>query len=82
MPIQHASQSASPRRSACSTKLALRGNGCTTTRYLGSSSGGGGVFARFGILREGDGGNRSLGERDQGVQVEWVAFERRRTGVK
>src|SRR6266851_3430859 len=48
-PVQHASQSASVRRSACSSKFALSGYGCTTVKYLGSSSGGGGVGMRFGI---------------------------------
>src|SRR5712672_565361 len=49
-PVQHASQSASVRRSADNIRLALSGYGCTTVKYRGSSSGGGGVLERFGIV--------------------------------
>ena len=47
LPVQHANHSASVRRSAWTSRLALRGYGCTTVRYLGSSSGGGGVGLRL-----------------------------------
>ena len=50
LPVQHANQSASVRRSVWTSRLALRGYGCTTVRYLGSLSGGGGVGSRLVIL--------------------------------
>ena len=50
LPVQHANQSASVRRSVWTSRLALSGYGCTTVRYLGSSSGGGGVGSRLVIL--------------------------------
>lgn len=49
-PAQHASQSASARWSAGSSKFALGGYGCTTVKYVESSSTGG-TTGRLGIFK-------------------------------
>ena len=50
--VQHASHSASARRSAGSSKFALSGYECTMVRYTGSSSGSGSIATCLGISRQ------------------------------